>query len=26
VIFFVAKPGVVVDAAVGVDDVLDGFA
>jgi len=25
-IFFVAEPGVVVDAAVGVDDVLDGFA
>jgi len=25
-IFFVAEPGVVVDAAVGVDNVLDGFA
>jgi hypothetical protein len=25
-IVFVAKPSVVVDAAVGVDDVLDGFA
>jgi hypothetical protein len=25
-VFFVAEPGVVIDAAVGMDDVLDGFA